>query len=132
MIRQASDKLVFWNPPPSISPTNTVKVPSLYSPPGSKDLEWEDFLHQNSFHEVDTYSSLQKQYLLMKLVIAFYEQSKEALDKGANIQGLIKMDVREKIGRFKYVTEDKLDKEYKATMDELAADIANVFGKEDF
>lgn len=57
----------------------------------------EDFLHQNSFHEVDTYSSLQKQYLLMKLVIAFYEQSKEALDKGANIQGLIKMDVREKI-----------------------------------
>ena len=92
----------------------------------------EDFLHQNSFHEVDTYSSLQKQYLLMKLVIAFYEQSKEALDKGANIQGLIKMDVREKIGRFKYVTEDKLDKEYKATMDELAADIANVFGKEDF
>ena len=70
--------------------------------------------------------------LLMKLVIAFYEQSKEALDKGANIQGLIKMDVREKIGRFKYVTEDKLDKEYKATMDELAADIANVFGKEDF
>ena len=92
----------------------------------------EDFLHQNSFHEVDTYSSLQKQYLLMKLVIAFYEQSKEALDKGANIQGLIKMDVREKIGRFKYVTEDKLDKEYKVTMDELAADIANVFGKEDF
>ena len=92
----------------------------------------EDFLHQNSFHEVDTYSSLQKQYLLMKLVIAFYQQSKEALDKGANIQGLIKMDVREKIGRFKYVTEDKLDKEYKATMDELAADIANVFGKEDF
>lgn len=92
----------------------------------------DDFLHQNSFHEVDTYSSLQKQYLLMKLVIAFYEQSKEALDKGANIQGLIKMDVREKIGRFKYVTEDKLDKEYKATMDELAADIANVFGKEDF
>ena len=109
----------------ALSPTDRLKMEAARS-------IREDFLHQNSFHEVDTYSSLQKQYLLMKLVIAFYEQSKEALDKGANIQGLIKMDVREKIGRFKYVTEDKLDKEYKATMDELAADIANVFGKEDF
>ena len=92
----------------------------------------EDFLHQNSFHEVDTYSSLKKQHLMMKLVLAFYEQAKEALEKGANIQGLIKMEVREKIGRFKYVTEDKLDKEYDAVLKELAADIANVFGKEDF
>ncbi len=41
----------------------------------------EDFLHQNSFHEVDTYSSLKKQHLLMQLVVAFYEQSKEALEK---------------------------------------------------
>ena len=62
----------------------------------------EDFLHQNSFHEVDTYSSLKKQHLLMQLVVAFYEQSKEALEKGASIQGLLKMEVREKIGRFKY------------------------------
>ena len=69
---------------------------------------------------------------MMKLVLAFYEQAKEALEKGANIQGLIKMEVREKIGRFKYVTEDKLDKEYDAVLKELAADIANVFGKEDF
>ena len=92
----------------------------------------EDFLHQNSFHEVDTYSSLKKQHLMMKLVLAFYEQAKEALEKGANIQGLIKMEVREKIGRFKYVTEDKLDKEYDAVLKELAVDIANVFGKEDF
>ena len=92
----------------------------------------EDFLHQNSFHEVDTYSSLKKQHLMMKLVLAFYEQAKEALEKGANIQGLIKMEVREKIGRFKYVTEDKLDKEYDEVLKELAADIANVFGKEDF
>ena len=46
----------------------------------------EDFLHQNSFHEVDTYSSLKKQYLLMKLVVAYYEQGVEALEKGANIQ----------------------------------------------
>ena len=92
----------------------------------------EDFLHQNSFHEVDTYSSLKKQHLLMQLVVAFYEHSKEALEKGASIQGLLKMEVREKIGRFKYVTEDKLDEEYDRIGKELASEIANVLGKEDF
>ena len=42
----------------------------------------EDFLHQNSFHEIDTYSSLKKQYLLMKLVLSFYEESSKALQRG--------------------------------------------------
>ena len=92
----------------------------------------EDFLHQNSFHEVDTYSSLKKQHLLMQLVVAFYEHSKEALKKGASIQGLLKMEVRERIGRFKYVTEDKLDEEYDRIGKELASEIANVLGREDF
>lgn len=56
----------------------------------------EDFLHQNSFHEVDTYSSLRKQYLLMKLVLAYYEQGAEALSQGAGIQDLVNLEVREK------------------------------------
>lgn len=92
----------------------------------------EDFLHQNSFHEVDTYSSLKKQYLLMKLVVAYYEQGVEALEKGANIQDLVKLDVREKIGRFKYVLEEKLDEEYKVVLEQLAKEISNITGKEDF
>ncbi len=92
----------------------------------------EDFLHQNSFHEIDTYTSLRKQFLMMKLVLAFYEESRKALDEGANAQGLIKMPVRERIGRYKYTTEDKIEEEYQATMDELAKEIAGVFGKEDF
>lgn len=92
----------------------------------------EDFLHQNSFHEIDTYSSLKKQYLLMKLVVAYYEQSAEALGKGAGIQDLVKLEVREKIGRFKYVTEDNLDTEYEAVLKQLSAEISNVLGKEDF
>ena len=92
----------------------------------------EDFLHQNSFHEVDTYSSLKKQHLLMKLVVAYYEQGAEALEKGAGIQDLVKLEVREKIGRFKYVTEDNLDNEYEAVLKQLSEEIANVLGKEDF
>ena len=89
-------------------------------------------MHQNSFHEVDTYSSLKKQYLLMKLVVAYYEQGVEALEKGANIQDLVKLDVREKIGRFKYVLEENLDEEYKAVLEQLAKEISNITGKEDF
>ena len=92
----------------------------------------EDFLHQNSFHEVDTYSSLKKQYLLMKLVVAYYEQGAEALAKGANIQDLVKLEVREKIGRFKYVLEENLEEEYKVVLEQLAKEISNVLGKEDF
>ena len=90
----------------------------------------EDFLHQNSFHEVDTYSSLRKQYLLMKLVLAYYEQGAEALSQGAGIQDLVNLEVREKIGRFKYTLEDNLETEYEAVTKQLAKEIANVLGKE--
>lgn len=89
----------------------------------------EDFLHQNSFHEIDTYTSLKKQYMMMKLVNAFYDRAVEALGQGASLQKLISMSVREQIGRFKYVTEDALDEEYKKVDGELSAQIANTFGK---
>ncbi len=92
----------------------------------------EDFLHQNSFHEVDTYTSLEKQYLMMKLVLKFYEEGVEALNKSADMNGLIKMEVRERIGRFKYTLNDDIQKEYDAITKELAAEIANLLGKEDF
>ena len=92
----------------------------------------EDFLHQNSFHEIDTYTSLEKQYLMMKLVLKFYEEGVEALNKGAEVNGLIKMAVRERIGRFKYTLNDDIQKEYDAITRELATEIANLLGKEDF
>ena len=91
----------------------------------------EDFLHQNSFHEIDTYTSLKKQYMMMKLVNAFYDRAVEALSLGASLQKLISMPVREQIGRFKYATEDALDEEYKRVDGELTAQIANTFGKEE-
>ena len=92
----------------------------------------EDFLHQNSFHEVDTYTSLDKQYMMMDLVLAYYDQSVEALGKGAKLQNLINLPVREQIGRFKYVTEDEIQKEYGKVKEELHIEIANALGKEDF
>lgn len=92
----------------------------------------EDFLHQNSFHEVDTYTPLRKQYLMMKLVLAFYEQATEALSKGASMKVLLGMDVRERIGRYKYTTAENIEAEYEKIMNELSAEIAGAFGKEDF
>ena len=90
----------------------------------------EDFLHQNSFHEIDTYTSLKKQYMMMKLVIAYYENAVEALKEGAGLNALISLPVREHIGRFKYVTEENLDVEYKKVKEQLHVEIANALGKE--
>ena len=92
----------------------------------------EDFLHQNSFHEVDTYTSLKKQLLMMRLVLAYYNKSVEALGNGAGVQDLIKLPVREQIGRYKYTLEENLDAEYQKVLDTLDTQIADVCGKEDF
>ena len=92
----------------------------------------EDFLHQNSFHEVDTYTPLRKQYLMMKLVLAFYDQANEALAKGASMKKLLVMDVRERIGRCKYTAVENIETEYEKIMSELKEEIAGTIGKEDF
>ncbi|MGI6012231.1 MAG: V-type ATP synthase subunit A [Ruminococcus sp.] len=108
----------------ALSPTDRLKMEAARS-------VREDFLHQNSFHEIDTYTSLEKQLLLMRLVIAYYEKAKEALDKGAPIHGLLNMAVRERIGRYKYTPEAEIEKEYAAICDELTSEIAGQMGKGD-
>ena len=109
----------------ALSPTDRLKMEAARS-------IREDFLHQNSFHEVDTYTSLKKQHMMMKLVMAFYEKAVAALAEGAPLQRLINMPVREQIGRFKYTLEDDLDKVYEEVKKELHVEIANSLGKEDF
>ena len=108
----------------ALSPTDRLKMEAARS-------IREDFLHQNSFHEIDTYTSLEKQHNMMKLVLAFYNESLEALDKGADINQLIKMTVRERIGRYKYTLDENLTSEYEAITNELAVEIAGTIGKED-
>ena len=91
----------------------------------------EDFLNQNSFDEVDTYSSLRKQYLMMRLVMSFYEKAKAALEKGANVEDLIAMPSREPIGRFKYTPEDKIEDEFTRINDLLDGEVDEALNKED-
>ncbi|RGZ00144.1 V-type ATP synthase subunit A [Clostridium sp. AM58-1XD] len=109
----------------ALSPTDRLKMEAARS-------IREDFLHQNSFHEIDTYTPLRKQFLMMKLVLDFYKESKKALENGAPINKLINMAVRERIGRYKYTINENIESEYQAINDELAKEIAGVFGKEDF
>lgn len=109
----------------ALSPTDRLKMEAARS-------IREDFLHQNSFHEIDTYTPLRKQYLMMKLVLAFYEKSVDALNKGADMNALIAMPVREKIGRYKYTTDADIESEYKNVEEELDKEVAAAFGKEDF
>ncbi len=85
----------------------------------------EDFLHQNSFHEIDTYTPLEKQYLLMKLVLAYYNDSVKALNRGSDVEQLVKLPVRERIGRFKYTTPDRIEEEYASVLNDLATELAN-------
>ncbi|MBQ6337008.1 MAG: V-type ATP synthase subunit A [Ruminococcus sp.] len=91
----------------------------------------EDFLHQNAFHEVDTYSTLKKQYHMMQLVMAYFDKSTEALKQGANLNLLINMPIRERIGRFKYVREDEIEQNYQDILYNLDVDINNIIKKGD-
>ncbi|NLM51721.1 MAG: V-type ATP synthase subunit A [Firmicutes bacterium] len=68
----------------------------------------EDFLHQNSFHEVDTYASLEKQYKMMKLIMLFHQEALRAIDRGADLQEILELGVREQIARARYIVEEDL------------------------
>ena len=80
----------------------------------------EDYLHQNAFHEIDTYTPLKKQHLLMKLILKYYDACVEAIGKGADIEALSTLPVREDIGRFKYLVGDELDPGYERILVELS------------
>ena len=91
----------------------------------------EDFLHQLAFHEVDTYTSLKKQLYMMRLILAYYDMSQQALLKNASIEKIVKLPVREKIGRFKYIHEDNIDSEFESINNELAREISDTVEKGD-
>ena len=83
----------------------------------------EDYLHQNAFDDTDTYTSLDKQYLMMKAILAFYDKSVEALNRGATIDNVVSMAVRERIGRLKYVAEKDAQNEYNNILTALDSEL---------
>jgi len=107
----------------ALSPADRVKLEACRS-------IREDYLHQNAFHEVDQYASLTKQYHLLVLVLEFYRLAVGALDKGVWFQKLIDMEVREAIGRFKYVEEAECGAEYERILAEMRAGVQDLVEKE--
>ena len=89
----------------------------------------EDFLHQDAFHEVDTYSPLEKQYTMLELVLAYYDSCREALERGVSINALVKLPAREAIGRFKYTPGDRMQAEYESIARQLSAEINGLIAK---
>ncbi|MBS3897364.1 MAG: V-type ATP synthase subunit A [Dethiobacter sp.] len=83
----------------------------------------EDFLHQNSFHEVDTYASLEKQFKMIKLIMAFHHEAKRAAERGANLLEILNLPVRDQIARARYLAESdmaQIDKIETALKEQIA------------
>jgi V/A-type H+-transporting ATPase subunit A len=90
----------------------------------------EDYLHQNAFHDVDTYTSLNKQYKMLKLIMSFYNKGKSALLDGADVSEIFRLPVREKIGRMKYSSEDEIDTVFTQIDKELSEQLDAIVSKE--
>ena len=91
----------------------------------------EDYLHQNAFHEVDTYTSLDKQYLMMTAILGFYDRARAALEQGIDIDTLVALPARERIGRLKYAAEDEAADEFARAMAQLEEEIAGAASEEE-
>jgi len=85
----------------------------------------EDFLHQNAFHEIDTYASPDKQARMLSLVLRYYREAKKALDTGASLDALVNLGVREKIARTRYMKESERENITKIE-DEIISEIASL------
>ena len=86
----------------------------------------EDYLHQNAFHETDTFTSLKKQHMMLSLILRYFDKSLEALESEVPFSRLIALPVREQIGRFKYVDESECKERYDAIVKRLDAEIRSL------
>ncbi len=89
----------------------------------------EDYLNQNAFMDTDTYTTLEKQHLMMKLILAYYDKGREALAQGATINSLVSLPCREEIGRYKYTENEKIQSEYDRIMKNLDDAIRDAVAK---
>ncbi len=79
----------------------------------------EDFLHQNAFHEIDTYSSTSKQFMMLDLILRYFDEGLRALEAGVKFNNLATLSVKEDIGRFKYNEEKDVESSYKEVVEKL-------------
>ncbi len=90
----------------------------------------EDYLHQNAFDDVDTYSSMKKQFYMLKLIYEFDSKSREALENYVDVNAIISCSFKERIGRAKYIPEDNLS-EFDEILKQMNAELKGLAGGED-
>jgi V/A-type H+-transporting ATPase subunit A len=66
----------------------------------------EDFLHQNAFHPQDTYTSLRKQYKMLRTILQFHRSALKAIEEGAELENVLARDVRGDIAKMKFLPEE--------------------------
>ncbi|MFP4058387.1 MAG: V-type ATP synthase subunit A, partial [Candidatus Brocadiia bacterium] len=87
----------------------------------------EDFLHQNAFDPIDTYTSSRKQFLMLRNIVDFYDLARQAMEAGADIERITSLDLLDEIARAKLIDEDELEafdamhEKIEQTLEELAA-----------
>ena len=90
----------------------------------------EDYLHQDAFHEVDTYTSMNKQCKMLKLILSYYDLGLEGIKKGAPFTRIVSLPEREEIGRFKYIEEENIDAAFEELMQKMREDINELVATE--
>lgn len=85
----------------------------------------EDFLHQNSFDDIDTYTSVSKQFMILSMILMFWYEGRKAIESGATIREIAGLPVRDGIARFKGVHEDKVEQEYKRLAAQLMQEVGS-------
>ena len=90
----------------------------------------EDYLHQDAFHEIDTYATLHKQFRMLKMILSYYYMAQDAVKKNVDLKELFGLPVREKIGRAKYVPQDSVDVEFNKIEQELSEQMDALVAKE--
>ena len=92
----------------------------------------EDFLQQNAFVDEDAYSSYAKQFRLLDIILQYDALCRDALNKGADMNGLFAIDIREKIGRAKMADAKTFESDYDAIAAQMKKEIDEVIaGGED-
>ncbi|EOU1886268.1 V-type ATP synthase subunit A [Clostridium perfringens] len=84
----------------------------------------EDYLQQNAFHENDTYTSLNKQYKMLNLILSFKYEAEKALEAGVYLDKVLKLPVRDRIARSKYISEEEISK-----MDDILVELKSEMNK---
>ncbi len=90
----------------------------------------EDYLHQNAFDDIDTYSSMKKQFYMLKLIYEFDSKAREALENYADMNAILSCPCKEKIGRAKYIPEDNLS-EFDEILKQISVELKGLTGGED-